>query len=159
MLSLEYLTALELARRIRAPGSIVMEQFSRGELAVQEITVTDGCKATEAPVRGLGLTSNIRFGAIRRANKTWIATAEDQLVAGDQVTVFCHPDEKRLVKSLFRQSKSKAQRVVIVGGGETGFQLARDTRTRRFSRDDHRSGRESSQRPRETTFYNGRDPL
>ena len=125
MLSLEYLTALELARGIRAPGSVVLEKFSRGELKIQEISVTEGCQATKSTVRELGLTSHIRFGTIRRGNKMWIAAANDQLEAGDQVSVFCHPDEVKLVKSLFRQASPKSERVVIVGGGETGFQLAR----------------------------------
>ena len=37
MLSLEHLTAMELARGIREPGSVVVEQFARGGLEVQEI--------------------------------------------------------------------------------------------------------------------------
>ena len=39
MLSLEHLCALELARSIRTPGSLVIEQFTRGDLQVQELTI------------------------------------------------------------------------------------------------------------------------
>ena len=125
MLSLEYLTAMELARDIRDPGSVVLEQFSRGGLKVQEFELTTECQATSQTVRNLNLTSHIRFGTIHRENKMWIASADDQLRVGDRVTVFCHPDESRHLTKIFKLGQTSAKRIVIAGGGETGFQLAR----------------------------------
>lgn len=125
MLSLEHLTAMELARAIRDPGSVVVEQFARGGLEVQEIVVGSQGKATSAPIRDLGLPSNVRIGMIQREKRFWIAAADDQLQVGDKVTVFSRPEDIKVVKAMFKSGGTKAKRVVIAGGGETGLQLAR----------------------------------
>jgi len=125
MLSLEHLTAMELARAIRDPGSVVVEQFARGGLEVQEIVVGQQGKATAAPIRDLGLPSNVRIGMIQREKRFWIAGADDQLQVGDKVTVFSRPEDIKVVKALFKTGTAKVKRVVIAGGGETGLQLAR----------------------------------
>ena len=125
MLSLEHLTAMELARGIREPGSVVVEQFARGGLEVQELIVGQEGKVTRSKVRELGLSSTVRLGTIQRENRMWIASADDQLQIGDKVTVFGRPEDMKPVKSLFKTPTSGARRVVIAGGGETGLLLAR----------------------------------
>ncbi len=124
LLSLEHLTALELARGIRDPGSVVVELFARGELEVHEIVVKTPSPATRKSIRELKLPSNVRFGTIRRGNRMWIAGPDDQLEIDDRVNVFSRPEHLESIKSLFRQSREPRRRVVIAGGGETGFHLA-----------------------------------
>ena len=125
MLSLEHLTAMELARAIRDPGSVVVEQFARGGLEVQEIVVGQQGKVTDSLIRDLGLPSNVRIGMVQRERRFWIAAADDQLQVGDKVTVFSRPEDIKVVKALFKSGTPKTKRVVIAGGGETGLQLAR----------------------------------
>ena len=125
MLSLEHLTAMELARAIRDPGSVVVEQFARGGLEVQEMVIGQPGKATASPIRDLDLPSNVRIGMVQREKRFWIAGADDQLQVGDRVTVFSRPEDIKVVKALFKSGASKVKRVVIAGGGETGLQLAR----------------------------------
>lgn len=125
MLSLEHLTAMELARGIREPGSVVVEQFARGGLEVQEMVVGSEGKVTRSKVRDLGLSPNVRLGTIQRENRMWIASADDQLQIGDKVTVFSRPEDIKPVKALFKTRTGGTKRVVIVGGGETGLHLAR----------------------------------
>lgn len=125
MLSLEHLTAMELARSIRGPGSVVVEQFARGGLEVQELIVGQEGKLTRKKVRDLGLSPNVRFGTIQRENRMWIASADDQLRIGDKVNVFSRPEDIKPVQTLFKAGSGATRRVVIVGGGETGLHLAR----------------------------------
>ena len=125
MLSLEHLTAMELARSIREPGSVVVEQFARGGLEVQEFIVGQEGKITRNKIRDLGLSSKVRIGTVQRENRMWIASADDQLQIGDRVTVFSRPEDIKPVKTLFKIGSGHAKRVVIVGGGETGLHLAR----------------------------------
>ena len=66
MLSLEHLTAMELARGIREPGSVVVEQFARGGLEVQEFIVGQEGKLTRNTLRDIGISSNVRVGTIQR---------------------------------------------------------------------------------------------
>ena len=132
MLSLEHLCALELARSIRTTGSLIIEQFSRGDLQVQELTIGQESKITRNPIRDLGLPPNIRVGTIQRDNRMWIASAEDQFEIGDKVTVFFRPEELKVVSSIFKTNPDKVRRIVIAGGGETGFHLARILEREKF---------------------------
>ena len=132
MISLEHLCALELARRIRKPGSLVIEQFTRGDLQVQELTIGQESKITRHPIRELGLPPNVRVGTIQRDQRMWIASADDQFKIGDKVTVFYRPEESKVVVSLFKIPVDKIRRVVIAGGGETGFHLARILEREKF---------------------------
>ncbi len=132
MLSVEHLAAMELARGIRDPGSVVVEQFARSELEVQEFPVKENSKLIGVPIRELGISSNIRFGTILRENKMRIASANDELAAVDRVTVFSRPEEMKSVRQLFDAEQRAPQRVVIAGGGETGLHLARTLERDRF---------------------------
>ena len=132
MLSVEHLCALELARSIRTAGSLAIEQFTRGDLQVQEITIGQESKITRNKIRDLGLPANVRAGTIQRDQRMWIARAEDQFEIGDKVTVFSRPEELKAVHSIFKTTIEKARRVVIAGGGETGFHLARILERERF---------------------------
>ena len=132
MLSVEHLCALELARNIRKAGSLAIEQFTRGDLQVQELTIGQESKITRNKIRDLGLPANLRVGTIQRDHRMWIARAEDQFEIGDKVTVFSRPEELKVVHSLFKTTVEKAKRVVIAGGGETGFHLARILERERF---------------------------
>ena len=125
MLSLEQLSAMELARSIRGPGSVVVEQFARGELQVQELVVGKSGKLTQSPVRELGLPSNVRIGTIQREQRMWIASADDKFEVGDRVTMFSRPADMVKVKAFFKMSDRTVKRIVIGGGGETGLHLAR----------------------------------
>jgi trk system potassium uptake protein TrkA len=132
LMSLEHLTALELAHSLRDPGSIVLEQFARGELEVHEVVVNDKGSAAGKSLRDLDLPGNVRIGTIRRGEKMWIATAGDILTVGDRLLVFSRPEDVANIKSLFRQAQEHRRRIVIAGGGETGFHLARTLERERF---------------------------
>lgn len=125
LLSLEHLTAMELARCIRNPGSVVVEQFARGGLEVQELIIGQPGKVTQGPIRTIQFPANARLGTIQRANRMWIASAEDQLEVGDRVTIFSRPEHIDPIRTLFSIEKTLPKRVVIAGGGETGLHLAR----------------------------------
>jgi len=125
MLSLEHLSAIELARSIRGPGSVVVEQFARGELQVEELVVGQQGVLTKSLVRDLGLPSNVRIGTIQREQRMWIAAADDQFQVGDRVTMFARPADMVKVKAFFKMADRTVKRIIIGGGGETGLHLAR----------------------------------
>ncbi len=125
LLSLEHLTAMELARAIRNPESITLEHFARGQLEVAEFEVTRDSSSLGKPLKQLALSPGVRLGTLKRNKKTWIASANDQIQLGDWVSLMGKPDEVEEVKKTFAQGAPKRQFVVIAGGGETGYHLAR----------------------------------
>ena len=133
LLSLEHLSAMELARGIRHPGSVVVENLARGELEVQELVVSDRTSAADVPLKSLGLPAGVRVGSIWRTGKMWIAGADDRIAPGDRITLIGRRDDIDEVKDSFRGDPGAKIGVAIAGGGETGYHLARALEGQRFA--------------------------
>lgn len=134
LLSLEHLTALELARSIRMSTLFAVENFARGEIEVQEIAVEAGSKGTGVPLKDLKLPKNVRIGLISGEDRCVIAGANDVVEPGDHVTLFGTQDALEKVKREFFEHKAPPRlNVIIAGGGETGFNLARLLQKGRFN--------------------------
>ena len=124
LLSLEHLSAMELARGIRNPGSVTMENFAQGELEVKEITVRERTRSVGVELKSLDLPSGVRIGCIHRGEKMWIAGAEDKVSVDDRITLIGERDDIDELTDLFRVTPEPKIGVVIAGGGETGYHLA-----------------------------------
>ncbi|MCH2115037.1 MAG: Trk system potassium transporter TrkA [Pirellulales bacterium] len=124
LLSLEHLTALELARGIRHPGSVAVENLARGDLEVHEVLVSEGKKGLGKLLEQLKLPAGVRMGSISRDSKTWIAGAKDKIEAGDRLSIIGKRAAVDEVKELFCADANVKTGVVIAGGGETGYHLA-----------------------------------
>ncbi len=126
LLSLEQLSAFELARAIRNPDAIPLEHFARGQLEVYEMQVRGKSAAAGHRLLELKLPPAVRVGSIAREGRMWIASGQDEIRAGDRVSLIGMPDAVAKARSLFGVSglKKTRQRVMIAGGGETGYHLA-----------------------------------
>jgi len=126
LLSLEQLSAFELARVIRNPDAIPLEHFARGRLEVYEMEVQAQSEAAGSKLRDLPLANSVRIGSIARENRMWIASGEDELQAGDRVSLIGLPEAVKKARHRFGGIAEKRgyQRVMIAGGGETGYHLA-----------------------------------
>lgn len=132
LISLEHLSAMELARGIRHPGSVVVENLARGEIEVHEMLVSPKSKSVGKTIRDLALPGRVLVGSIVREGHSRIATAEDTIEAGDRLTVIGARKEVDEVKSNFCRNAGGKLSVVIAGGGETGYHLARILEAQRF---------------------------
>ncbi len=125
LISLEHLTAVELARHIHSTSVVTVENFMRGGVDVLGITVGQSARAVGVPLSELRLPRGVRVGVISREQNSFIAGATDALQPDDHVTLIGSHDELQNVTSWFEGRTSKRPRVVIAGGGETGLNLAR----------------------------------
>lgn len=120
------LAAVELAKSIRNPDCLVVEEIARGRIELQQIRVEPGSPALAVPLRELGLPARVRIGAILRRGKLIVPQADDALEAGDLLTIYGHP--RRLAEGLKKlhegSSGDEELNVVIFGGGDYGFALA-----------------------------------
>ena len=140
--SSERLAAIELAKFIRNPDSLVVEEIARGRIELQQVRVSRKSDALEKPLKDLKLPGNTRVALVSRDGKYEVANAETVLEGGDIVTVFGAPHKLRqLVGLLHKEAQLKeGPRVVIFGGGEYGFSLAQmleswNCRVRIFEKD------------------------
>jgi trk system potassium uptake protein TrkA len=133
LLSIEHLSAMELAREIRHPGAVAVENFARGELEMQELAVQEATSAVGVPLKELKLPSGVRIGSIFRNGRMTIAGADDRVAVGDRITLIGARDDIDDVRDLFQKQAPPKQGVVIAGGGETGYHVARVLETGRFA--------------------------
>ena len=125
LLSLENLTAIELARAIRMPTLFAVENFARGGIEVQEIAVEAGSKAVGVPLKDLQLERGVRIGLISNESRCVIAGANDVIEAGDHVTLIgTHEKVEQTKSEFFEHRPPQKLNVIIAGGGETGYNLA-----------------------------------
>ncbi len=124
LLSLEHLTAMELARAIRHPGSLAVKNVGRGELEMQEVEITTETRAVGVLLKDLRLPKGVRIASISREGQLFIAGAEDAIAVGDLITLIGTRDDIDNVKEMFEVEPPRRLGVVIAGGGETGYHLA-----------------------------------
>ena len=134
LLSLEHLTANEFARTIRNPSSVAVEYFSRGHLEVKEVRISEQYSKRGVELKDLGLPKTVRVGSVKRGKRRWIATATDKLVEDDRITLIGDSKAVESIADEMQRDRHKQQKrgVVIAGGGETGYHLARILDADRF---------------------------
>lgn len=133
LLSLEHLTALELARSIRMERLFAVESFARGGIEVHEAEVEAGAAAIGVPLKDLKLPQGMRVGLISNDQQCVIAGANDVIQAGDHVTLIGTRETLEQARYDFFELRHPPKlNVIIAGGGETGFNLARILEKGRF---------------------------
>ena len=142
MFSSERLAAIELAKYVRNPDSMVVEELARGRIELQQVRVGDNSSAKGHTLRKLGAPAGIRLAMVTRDGKHFVPDAETTLQGGDVVTIFGEPRKLRDFADRLqgRLPKRERLRVVIFGGNEYGFALAQmlesvDCDVRIFERD------------------------
>lgn len=130
----EAICAVELAKAIRNPGRVAVENFARGQIEVQQLEVAARSRLLNTPLKDLKLDSRVRIGYVQRGKLFEVASADTVFEEGDVVTVFGHPEVLFDLRSKFDPSASVSkQSVVLFGGTETAIALIRMLNNRRFN--------------------------
>lgn len=124
-LTQDYLTAVEIARRVREPGAMFIEHFANGKLELQDVLITRDSALTNKPLSELKLEKDVRVGAITRDGVSHIATADDKIEPGDRVALMGSRAQVEKIKRELKTGSGRRRFVVIAGGGETGANAAR----------------------------------
>lgn len=129
----EALCAVEIAKVIRHPGRVAVENIARGQVEVQQIRLTKKSAYLGHSLKELKLPAGVRLGYVQRGESVDVATADTVLEEDDIVTLFGHPDSLFELRGRFDPgSKAESARVVIYGGDDTGIALVRLLKNRRF---------------------------
>ena len=134
LLSLEYLTSVELAKALNAPGLQAVENFARGGVQVLEVAVDGDSQVAGKTLQELSLPSRIRVGLIDREGRpAFIPGASDRIEADDHVTLIGTEDAIEDARQQFERRRNRSKlTVAIAGGGEVGLHLARQLSQSRF---------------------------
>ncbi|QQL45689.1 Trk system potassium transporter TrkA [Sulfuriroseicoccus oceanibius] len=124
--SSENLAAIELAKFIRNPNSVLVEEIARGRVELQQVSVGVAADVVGKTLRELELPARVRVGLVIRDGVGRIPKADDVLAPGDLLTLFGEPRklESVVVRMRGKTAKDKPKRVVLFGGGEYGYSVA-----------------------------------
>lgn len=129
IISPEIEVARAVVRRLEVPGAIDMMPFADGRVRVIGVRCNDDCPVVNTPLRQLtelfpDLT--IMVLAILRGDRMLVPRANDQMFVGDEVYFAVDADHITRAMAAFGHEERKARRVIVVGGGNIGFYLARE---------------------------------
>ncbi len=134
LFSSERLAAVELAKHIRNPDCLVVEEIARGRIELQQTKLSPKSQACGKALRDLQLPARVRVGSVQRGSEVFIPDGNEVLADGDVVTLFGATNLLAEAAPLFRHEGGAAEeaRVVIFGGGQYGLALAQMLEGGRF---------------------------
>lgn len=129
----EHSTSLAIARTIRNPWSIALEEFSRGRLLMQGIPVTAGASSIGKKLSEVVLPPSARLATVEGEFGACIAGADTAIHEGDLVTLIGETKTFDVARKLFNKGKEKRRNIVIMGETPTAAWLGRALKSRIFS--------------------------
>ena len=129
VISPETEVAEAVLRRLETPAAFDTEFFLDGEVQMLGITLTDSCPVLNTPLRQLSdlfSTLSAIVVAIRREGSMFVPSSGDQLFTGDSCYIFVKKTDVERTLEVFGKTTKTQERIVIVGGGNVGFSVAKD---------------------------------
>jgi len=122
----EALSAVELAKSIRNPERVAVENFAKGEIEVQQIQVGDDSKIIGVPLKDLKLPDSLRIGYVQDGVSLKVAGANTVINPKDFVTVFGSSKAIFENRKLFNKHENSSNiNIAIYGGTEATIALLR----------------------------------
>ena len=132
IISPELEVAKSLQRKLDAPGALDSVPFAGGKIKVLEIYIDKKCplvntELSKLTVRFPDLKANV-LGVIR-ADKFVILKKKDKMLVEDKAFVVVNASQIKQTLLAFGHEEKMAKKILIVGGGNIGFNLAKNLET------------------------------
>jgi trk system potassium uptake protein len=129
IISPEIEIAKSIQRKLEAPGALDNVPFAENKIRLLEISINKTCpliniKLNELTKKFPKLEANI-LGVIRD-NKFIILKKNDLLQENDKAYVIINSDQMQLTLSAFGHDEKISNKILIIGGGNIGFNLAKN---------------------------------
>jgi trk system potassium uptake protein TrkA len=125
VLSPQRLAATEIVKLIRALDAVLVENFAENRIEMMQLPIKPEAPAINIPLRDLETPPNVLVAAILRHEAIVVPGGEDSVHEGDEVFVIGRTEDIGKAEALFGQKeKTPFRKVVIVGGGDVGFNVA-----------------------------------
>ncbi|HAT36302.1 MAG TPA: Trk system potassium transporter TrkA [Rhodospirillaceae bacterium] len=129
IISPEVEVARAINRRLLVPGAFDMIPLAEDKVRVIGVRCTEKCPVVNTPLRQLTELFpdlNVVVVGIARDGEASIPTSTDQMLPGDEVYFVSDTDHVSRVMEIFGHEEAEAHRLVIVGGGNIGTNLAKN---------------------------------
>jgi len=132
IISPELEVAKSLQRKLDAPGALDSVPFAGGKIKVLEINIDKNCplvntELSKITLRFPDLKANV-LGVIR-GEKFVILKKKDKILIDDKAFVVINASQINKTLTAFGHDEKKAKKILIVGGGNIGFNLAKNLET------------------------------
>ena len=121
--------AKSLKRKLEAPGALDNVPFADDRIKVLEIAIDEKCPIVNTELQKLTKTHsklNANVMGVVRNGKFVILKKQDQLIVGDKAYLVVKSDQLNKLLQIFGHEETKASKILIIGGGNIGFNLAKD---------------------------------
>ncbi|MBO9629755.1 MAG: Trk system potassium transporter TrkA [Shinella sp.] len=115
-------------RRISFPGATDVVRFADDRIVMVAIECMEDCPVVETPLKQLSELFpdlNATVTGIFSNGKLSVPNSSDQLHSGDLAYVVCDKGHVRRTLALFGHEEQEAARIVIAGGGNIGYFVAK----------------------------------
>ncbi len=120
----EMVTAVEISQILKTPAALDVEDFAGGKVRLLEVKVREHSPYSGVALRYLPLPDNVLIAGILRHNKMIIPSGSDAVEDNDSVFFLGERDAIRELEAQFDQTRSRVERILIVGAGRIGRNLA-----------------------------------
>jgi len=129
IISPEIEIAKSIQRKLEAPGSLDSVPFADNKIRLLEILINDNCKLINIQLNELtkkypNLDANI-IGIIRD-DKFLIPKKNDDIKKNDKIYVIINSSQMAETLEAFGHNEKISKKILIVGGGNIGFNLAKN---------------------------------
>ena len=129
IISPELEVAEAIRRRLVVPGTIDMIPLAEGKVQAIGVRCDESCPVINTPLRqltelfpDLGMT----VVCINRGGVPFIPKSDEHMLPGDEVYFICDATHVPRALSAFGHEEERAHRVIAIGGGNIGLNLARE---------------------------------
>lgn len=132
IISPEIVIARDIFQRLSVPGTTYVISMAEGKVFMVGVICLETCPLLNTPVSQIGkLFPDLSFQilSILRNNQAMIPDPHEQLHVKDEVYFTVDAKHLRRTLAVFGHEEQKARNIVIAGGGNIGYGLARLIRT------------------------------
>lgn len=129
----EYTTAGAIARALRNPAALAIENFAGGRIDMHEIPVSAKAPAVGVRLADVPMPPNTRLAAVTRGKDVFLPDADTVFQKGDRVVLVGNTEVFDDARRQFREERLQRKAVVLMGGTPMGVWLCKALRDRTWS--------------------------
>ena len=136
IISPELEVARSIERQLKAPGAYDVVPFLNDEIELLSLVINERCPLIDTSLinihelfqENIDTEKNLRASilGISRDEKLFIPKKQDILTQGDHVYILVDKNHVKRTMSAFGYDEKPIKKIIIIGGGNIGFNLAKD---------------------------------
>jgi trk system potassium uptake protein TrkA len=126
VISPQVLAAIEFQKQIRSIGAVLVENYAENRIELIQLPLDEQLKVVGKRLQEITMPEGTLVAAILRDGNLIIPRGNDELLLNDEVFIIGKVSSIPKAEELFgKKKRGAARKVVIVGGGNIGFSIAR----------------------------------